>query len=191
MNLPSSCPLKNDPALTFRWGPARLKRGATSSLSFFPDAQCHSEEWSTANARRTRFNCAGVALAIVLATAWGLSGSRGSAAQEPHKGKVPGLDKITSGPSRLAFSGNVQSLDEKREILNVNTVQGGTTEVFPVKKGVRVSAANGSKLKLEALKPGTNVIVYYEQKGEKRAVKEIIVLSSGTGQQKNKPAPPS
>jgi len=132
-----------------------------------------------------------VALAIVLATAWGLPNSRGSAAQEPHKGKVPGLDKITSGPSRLAFSGNVQSLDEKREILNVNTVQGGTTEDFPVKKGVRVSAANGSKLRLEALKPGTNVIVYYEQKGEKRAVKEIIVLSSGTGQQKNKPAPPS
>jgi hypothetical protein len=123
-------------------------------------------------------------LAMVLTTVWGLSGSSGYA-QEPHKGKVPGLDKITAGPSRLAFSGNVQSLDPERDILNVGTVQGGTTEVFPVRKGIRVSAADGSKLRLDALKPGTNVIVYYEQKGEKRTVKEIVILSSGAGRKKS------
>lgn len=129
-------------------------------------------------------------LAIALIAVCGLPNSSGYA-QEPHKSKLPGLDKITSGSSRLAFTGNVQSLDEKRELLHVNTVQGGSTEVFPVKRGVHVSAADGSKLKLEALKPGTNVIVYYEQKGEKRAVREIIVLSSGAGHEKKKPAPPS
>ena len=120
-------------------------------------------------------------LAIALTAGWSLSGSSGYA-QEPHKSKLPGL---TAGPSRLAFSGNVQSLDRERDILNVGTVQGGTTEVFPVRKGIRVSAANGSKLKLDALKPGTNVIVYYEQKGEKRTVKEIVVLSSDAGPKKS------
>ncbi len=158
--------------------------------SLFPVARCYPDGWAAAKGRRRSFYRAGMALAIALTTAWGLSGSSGYA-QEPHKSKVPGLDKITSGPSRLAFSGNVQSLDREREILNVNTVQGGNTEVFPVKKGIRVSAADGSKLKLDALKPGTNVIVFYEQKGERRTVKEIIILSSGAGQEKKKPAPPS
>jgi hypothetical protein len=63
--------------------------------------------------------------------------------------------------------------------------------VFPVKKGVRVSAANGARLKLDTLKPGTNVLVYYEQKAEKRTVTEIIVLSPGASAEKNKPTPPS
>ena len=156
--------------------------------NFFLMACCYPKEWSTARARRCSFRCAGMALAIALTTVWGLSGCSGYA-QEPHKSKVPGLDKITSGSSRLAFSGHVQSLDREREILNVGTVQGGNTEVFSVKKGIRVSAADGSKLKLDALKPGTNVIVYYEQKGEKRTVKEIVILSSGVGQEKKPPHP--
>ena len=136
------------------------------------------------------FYRAGIALALALAACCGPAGSD-AYAQEPHKSKVPGIDKITSGSSRLAFSGNVLSLDEKHELLSVNTVQGGTTEVFPVKKGVRVSAANGARLKLDTLKPGTNVLVYYEQKAEKRTVTEIIVISEGASQGKNKPAPPS
>ena len=131
-----------------------------------------------------------IVLAIVLGASCGPAGGSGYA-QEPHKGKVPGIDKITSGSSRLAFSGNVLSLDEKHELLSVNTVQGGTTEVFPVKKGVRVSAANGKKLTLDTLTPGTNVLVYYEQKAEKRTVTEIIVLSAGANPGKNKPTPPS
>jgi hypothetical protein len=130
-----------------------------------------------------------MALAIALTALWGLSGSSGYP-QEPHKSKVPGLDKITSGSSRLAFSGNVQSLDRERDMLNVDTVQGGNTEVFPVRKGIRVETADGSKLKLDALKPGTNVIVYYEQRGEKRTVSRIIILSSGASHEK-KPARPS
>ena len=127
---------------------------------------------------------------IALALYCSPAGSAGYA-QEPHKSKVPGIDKITSASSRLAFSGNVLSLDEKHELLSVNTVQGGTTEVFPVKKGVRVSAANGARLKLDTLKPGTNVLVYYEQKAEKRTVTEIIVLSPGASPEKSKSTPPS
>jgi hypothetical protein len=129
-------------------------------------------------------------LAIALGASCGPAGGSGYA-QETHKNKVPGLDKITSGSSRLAFSGNIQSFDQKRELLSVDTVQGGTTEVFPVKKGVHVSAANGAKLNLDNLKPGANVLVYYEQKAEKRTVTEIIVLSPGASQGKNKAAPPS
>jgi hypothetical protein len=130
----------------------------------------------------------GLALAMMLAAIWSLAWSPGYA-QEPHRNKVPGLDKITSGSSHLAFSGNIQSLDKEHDLLNVGTIQGGDTEVFTIRRGLRVSAANGSKLKLDALKPGTNVIVYYEQRGEKRTVREIIVLSSGAGS--TKPARPS
>lgn len=112
-------------------------------------------------------------------------------AQEQRRRKVPVLDKITSGPSRQAFSGKVQSLDLERNLLNVNTVQGGNTEIFPVKKGVRVALADGGKLKLTALTPGTNVIIYYEQKGDRRTVKEIVVLMASPSEEKKKTPPPS
>jgi hypothetical protein len=151
---------------------------------------CRPDGWSTTKSCRPSFYPAVIALAIALAACCGPAGRDGYG-QEPHKSKVPGIDKITSGSSRLAFNGNVLSLDEKHELLSVNTVQGGTTEVFPVKKGVRVSAANGAKLKLDTLKPGTNVLVYYEQKAEKRTVTEIIVLSQDASPGKKKPTPPS
>ena len=158
---------------------------------FLPVALCCPlDRWSTVKGWRSSFHPAAIGLAIALAAYSSLAGIAGYA-QEPHKSKVPGIDKITSGSSRLAFSGNVLSLDEKHELLSVNTVQGGTTEVFPVKKGVRVSTANGKKLTLGTLTPGTNILVYYEQKAEKRTVTEIIVLSPGAGPGKNKPTPPS
>ncbi len=97
-------------------------------------------------------------------------------AQEQHKKKVPVLDKIATGTGLQAFSGNVQSLDTKRDLLNVMTVEGGATETFPVSRKVKVSAANGSKLTAADLTPGTNVIVYYEQKGDHRTVRQIVVL---------------
>ncbi len=128
-----------------------------------------------------------IALAAILACGASLASSR---PQEEHKHKVPIMDKITSGPSRQAFSGKVQSLDLKRKLLNVNTVQGGNTEIFPVTKGVRVETADGGKLKLQALAPGTNVLIYYEQKGDQRTVRQIIVLAAGPAEQK-KPSPPS
>ncbi len=121
-----------------------------------------------------------------------LSGLGSSRAQQQHRRKVPVLDKVTSGgSSHQAFSGNVQSLDWDHAVLNVNTVQGGNTEIFPLKRGVRVSAADGKKLKLTVLKPGTSVIVYYDQKGDHRAVREIVVLASGPAEANKKTSPPS
>lgn len=111
-------------------------------------------------------------------------------AQERRKYKVPVVDKISGGNARQAFSGKIQSLDLGRNVLNVNTVQGGNTEIFPLRKGIRVATAAGEKMKLQKLTPGTNVIVYYDQKGERRTVKEIIVLGANPGETK-KSAPPS
>ncbi len=116
-----------------------------------------------------------------------ISGAASISAQEERKHKVPIVDKITSGQSRQAFSGKVQSLDLERKLLNVDTVQGGNTEIFPLTKGVRVATADGGKMKLKALAPGTNVLIYYEQKGDRRTVREIIVLAA----EARKPAPPS
>jgi hypothetical protein len=112
--------------------------------------------------------------------------------QEERKHKVPGLDKITTGADHQAFSGIVQSLDLHHSILNVNTVQGGNTEIFPVKRSVHVEAANGGKLKIDELQPGTSVIIYYEQRGEHRTVRDIVVLESARVKDKEKkPSPPS
>jgi hypothetical protein len=130
---------------------------------------------------------ASILLALALAMSANLAPGR---AQEERKHKVPIVDRISAGPSRQAFSGKVQSLDMKRNLLNVNTVQGGNTEIFPVTKGVRVETANGEKLKLKALVPGTNVLIYYDQKGDQRTVKQIIVLAAGPAEGK-KPSPPS
>ena len=78
-------------------------------------------------------------------------------------------------------------------MLNVNAVRGSGTEIFALKKkSVRVEAANGDRLKLEELQPGTNVIVYYDQRGEQRSVKDIVVLQAAPAKEKDsKPGPPS
>lgn len=116
--------------------------------------------------------------------------SLGSALGQEQKHKVPGLGKIISGPNQQAFDGIVQSLDLKRKILNVNTVQGGATEIFPIQKNVNVVTANGDKRELTTLKPGTNVLVIYEQKGDRRAVKQIVIVAAESKAAK-KAAPPS
>lgn len=112
-------------------------------------------------------------------------------AQDEHKHKVPVIDKLSTGSSHQAFSGKVLSLDKDRNILNVNTVQGGNTEIFPVKKGVRVSTADGERMKLRDLTPGTNVLIYFEQKREHRSVSEIVVLAPAASEEKKKSGPPS
>src|ERR1051325_6644934 len=113
-------------------------------------------------------------------------------AQDEHKRKVPGLEKISPGYSHQAFSGRILSLDIQRSLLNVNAVRGNGTEIFPLKKSVRVEKANGDRLRLEELQPGTNVIVYYDQRGEHRSVKDIVVLQAAPAKDKdNKSTPPS
>jgi hypothetical protein len=110
-----------------------------------------------------------------------------SSPQDRPKSKLPVIDKITSGASHQAFSGIVKSVDEKRQVLNVNAVEGGVTEIFPVKKNTRVIGPDGSRLKLDDLVPGTNIIVYFELRADRRSVKRIEILSS----ESKKQAPPS
>ena len=73
----------------------------------------------------------------------------------------------------------MKSIDLESEVLNVDTVKGNSTEIFPIKKKVHVVTADGDKLKLAKLKPGTNVLVYYEQKGDHKTVTRIVVLAGG------------
>jgi hypothetical protein len=110
--------------------------------------------------------------------------------QGERRSRVPVLGKIAGGTERLAFSGRLQSVDLKRNLLKVETVEGGVTEIFPVKKGMTASMAQGKKIKLQELPPGTTIIVYYEQKRDRRAVTEIVVLAAA-GEEKKKSPPPS
>jgi len=108
-------------------------------------------------------------------------------AQEEHRNKLPGLSKITSnGPTRQAFTGSIQSLDRQQHVLNVTAAGGGNTAIFPIGKKVKVSTIDGQKLRVATLTPGTNVIVYYEQKGGRRTVDQIIVLGPNTPTEKKK-----
>jgi Cu/Ag efflux protein CusF len=109
-------------------------------------------------------------------------------AQEQRKPKVPVIDKITSGgPTLQQFSGIVRSVDLANQVLNVDNVKGNATEIFPIKKNVHVVTADGDKLKLTKLKPGANVLINYEQRGDHKTVTEIVVLAGG--EEKKKPPP--
>ena len=112
-------------------------------------------------------------------------------AQDERRTKVPVIGKITSASTRLAFSGKVQSLDLQRNLLSVSTVEGSSTEFFPIRKGMSILLAKGGKIKLTELNPGTNVIIYYEQKGDRRTVKEIVVLAARPAEEEKKSPPPS
>ena len=128
----------------------------------------------------------GLFVALVL---WGLPYRTTIKAQEQHKTKVPVLDKITSaGPTRQQFSGIVRSVDLGSEVLNVDTVKGNATEIFPIKKKVHVVTADGDKLKLTKLKPGASVLIYYEQKGDRKTVTQIVVLAGGAVKKKIPPS---
>jgi hypothetical protein len=110
-------------------------------------------------------------------------------AQEQRRSHVPVIDKITSGgPTQQAFSGIVKLVDLRGEVLNVDNINGKSTEVFPVKKKVHVVTADGDKLELSKLKPGTNVLVYYDQKGDRRTVTRIVVLAGGPVRKKTPPS---
>jgi hypothetical protein len=110
-----------------------------------------------------------------------------ASAQERTLSKVPVIDKVTSTASHQAFTGTVQSLDEKHNVLNVNSVEGGVTEIFPIKKSTHVLGPDGSRLKLGDLVPGSNVIVYFELHADRRSVKSIEILPG----ESKKQAPPS
>lgn len=108
-----------------------------------------------------------------------------------HKSKVPIVGKLTSGNTKQAYSGKVQSVDLKQKILNVDSLHGRESEIFPFKKNVRVESLNGNKMDLKKLTPGTTVLIYFDQRSGERTIKNIVVLSSGKEQAKGKPAPSS
>ena len=109
-------------------------------------------------------------------------------AQDDHK-KVPVIDKITNGgPSQQAFMGIVKSVDVESEVLNVDNITGKSTEFFPLKKKIHVVSADGDKLKLAELKPGTNVLVYFDQKGDHRTITRIVVLAGSPPRKKTPPS---
>ena len=102
--------------------------------------------------------------------------------------KLPGIGKITpSGLGQQAFTGSVQSLDRQHHVLNVSDAQTNSIEIFPIQKKVKISSVGGKKLKLAALSPGTNVVIYYQEKQGRRTVNQIVVLSSGAPPAKKKP----
>lgn len=111
-------------------------------------------------------------------------------AQDAHKRKVPIVDKL-SGGDRQAFSGKVETLDLKHHVLELNARESKSLEIFPVKKGVSVTSADGGRMRLEQLKPGNEVIIYYEQKGDRRTINDIVLLTEGTADKPKKSAPPS
>ena len=128
-------------------------------------------------------------MAIVLIVSGVLSfGTRPAYAQQK-RSKVPVIGKLSSAGSAQAFSGKLESLDQEHNLLKVNTVQGNHTEIFQVKKGVSVYTAGGDKLKLKELTPGTDVLVYFELKDERRTVKEIVVLANAPAEEKKSPPP--
>ena len=99
-------------------------------------------------------------------------------AQQEEKPKIPGLDKIIAANEHLAFTGTVKSVDEKHNILSIDSVEGGDTEIFPIKHSTHVETADGFRKKLDVLSPGTRVIVYYDQRADRRTVTRIELFAS-------------
>jgi hypothetical protein len=104
--------------------------------------------------------------------------SAGGAQQETPK--VPGLDKIIAANEHLMFTGKVKELDELRNTLSVSAVEGSDTEIFPIKHGTRVYTSDGFRKKLDVLQPGVQVIVYYDQRSDRRTITHIDLYTSET-----------
>jgi len=108
-------------------------------------------------------------------------------AQQEEKPKIPGLDKIINANEHLAYTGTVKSVDEKHNIISIDSVEGGNTEIFPIKHSTHVETADGYRKKLDVLSPGTRVIVYYDQRSDRRTVTRIELLASES--KKKEPQP--
>ena len=101
-------------------------------------------------------------------------------AQQEEKPKVPGLDKIIAANEHLMFTGKVKSLDEDHNTLSVSSVEGADTEIFPIKHGTHVYTSDGFRKKLDVLQPGVQVIVYYDQRADRRTITHIDLYTSET-----------
>ncbi|MGD0225424.1 MAG: hypothetical protein ABSF71_24115 [Terriglobia bacterium] len=107
-------------------------------------------------------------------------------AQQEEKPKIPGLDKIIAANEHLMFTGTVKSVDEKHSVMSIDA-EGGTTEIFPIKHSTHVETADGFRKKLDALSPGTRVMVYYDQRADRRTVTRIELFASES--KKKEPQP--
>ncbi len=118
-----------------------------------------------------------VSAAGVAALAAAIFAAAPAARGQQHTSKIPLADKvIPAGPTHQAFSGVVDSVDNKLHVLNVNSVKDANYEIFPLGKKTKVATVDGRALTTAALVKGTEVIVYYEQKGGHRSVQNIVVL---------------
>ena len=112
--------------------------------------------------------------------------------QQPGETKLPTrIRKLQGGDTRQAFTGKVQSVDNKLKVLNMKSEEGTGTEIFPLKKNVEVRTVEGVRRELSDLKPGSSVTIFYEFKGNQREIKKIIMLTPGTTEARKKSAPPS
>jgi hypothetical protein len=107
---------------------------------------------------------------------------------QSRKSKVPVIRRL-SGSQRLAFSGVVRSLDLKMKVLNVDRGEGKDVEIFPVKKGIHVEDASGKRLRLSALRPGTNILIYYTERAGERKVTQVMVLGMEKSESKKSSHP--
>jgi hypothetical protein len=139
---------------------------------------------------RLRWTCAGVIAGLMGACVLIFGQAVALHAQEP-RSKLPVVSKLTTSKHQQIFSGKLQSLDMKQRILNVNSLNGQDSEIFPFKKNVRVEGINGNRLDLADLKAGSTVMIYFDQKSGERTIKNIVILSSGKDKAKGKPAPSS
>ena len=99
-------------------------------------------------------------------------------AQQEEKPKVPGLDKIIAANEHLMFTGTVKSVDEKHNITELIQWRDADTEIFPIKHSTHVETADGFRKSLDVLSPGTRVIVYYDQRADRRTVTRIELFAS-------------
>jgi hypothetical protein len=128
---------------------------------------------------RTSWQSALLVLAILIFS--------GAAPAQQEKPKVPGLDKIIAANEHLMFTGKVKMLDEQHNSLSVSSVEGSDTEIFPIKHSTRVLTSDGFRKKLNVLTPGTQIIVYYDQRADRRSITQIELYTSET----KKKEPPS
>jgi hypothetical protein len=111
--------------------------------------------------------------------------------QQPGQTRIPKINKIRGSNTQQAFTGKVQSVDIKHKVLNLKAEEGAGAEIFPLKKNLDIETASGEKLALGKLKPGSDVMIYYELKDNERNIKQIILLSPGSKEVKKKTSPPS
>lgn len=132
----------------------------------------------------------GIAAALLVVSVFALWQAPRLHAQD-RKNKVPIVGKLTSPNDRQAYSGKIQSVDLKEKILNVDSLHGQESEIFPFKKNVRIESLGGGRMDIKSLQPGATVLIYFNQKSGERTIRNIVVLSSGKEQARDKPAPSS